>query len=344
MNLGKIPETVLKRSVLKKIRHRRKDVIERAGVGKDTAIIQLEESEIVLSTNPISGTARQISLYGVPSVVNNLVVDGAEPMGLMVSMLLPKDGKEEDIKTIMEGLEKSCELCQMEIITGHTALSDSVNQIVVTLTGIGKRKKVVLEEKQSVKEGYHLVMTKWCALWGTARLIQDYEKELNQRFTADFLEKGTNLSNYTFITKEAIVAKDMGAVAMHDINEGGVFGALWEMASRGNFGFSVDLKKIPIKQETIEICEYFDLNPYRLRGGGSLLVAIENGNKYIDELKGLGIEATLIGKVSKGNDRLICNEEEEQYLEPPKGDACYLVKDRMKEVSERRKRVCEIKY
>ena len=44
---------------------------------------------------------------------------------------------------------------------------------------------------------------------------------------------------------------------MHDVTEGGIFGALWEMAEASGVGLEIDLKKIPIRQETVEVCEFF---------------------------------------------------------------------------------------
>lgn len=46
-----------------------------------------------------------------------------------------------------------------------------------------------------------------------------------------------------------------GVHAMHDVTEGGIFGALWEMGAASGVGIVADLDKIPIRQETIELCE-----------------------------------------------------------------------------------------
>lgn len=59
---------------------------------------------------------------------------------------------------------------------------------------------------------------------------------------------------------------------MHDVTEGGIFGALWEMAEASGVGLDIDLKKIPIRQETIEICEVYDINPYLLISSGAMLI------------------------------------------------------------------------
>ena len=103
---------------------------------------------------------------------------------------------------------------------------------------------------------------------------------------------------------------------MHDVAEGGVFGAVWELAERLQSGVEIDLKKIPILQETVEISEYFDINPYQLRGDGALLCLAQDGAVIIEELKKSGIPATVIGRMTDGNDRILINEDETRHLEP----------------------------
>ena len=82
-----------------------------------------------------------------------------------------------------------------------------------------------------------------------------------------------------------------GVRAMHDVTAGGIFGALWELAEASGVGLDITLKKIPIRQETVEICEFFDINPYQLASGGSLLMAAEDGNRLVMDLAKEGIPA-----------------------------------------------------
>ena len=112
---------------------------------------------------------------------------------------------------------------------------------------------------------------------------------------------------------------------MHDVTEGGIFGALWEMAEASDIGLEIFLKKIPVKQETIEICEFFGINPYELISSGCMLIAAKDGTGLVHELEKAGIYAVLIGKATKGKDRLLFNEEEKRFLEPPKADELYKV-------------------
>lgn len=124
---------------------------------------------------------------------------------------------------------------------------------------------------------------------------------------------------------EAAVAAANGVSAMHDVTEGGIFGALWEMAEASGVGLEIDLKRIPLLQETVEICEFFDVNPYELISSGCMLMAAEDGNTLVRELEKAGIPAVVIGKATAGNDRIIVNEEERRFLEPPKTDELYKV-------------------
>ena len=119
------------------------------------------------------------------------------------------------------------------------------------------------------------------------------------------------------------VAMEIGASAMHDVTEGGIFGALWEMAAASGVGLTVDLKKIPLRQETIEICEVFDINPYMLISSGSLLIGTNHGYQLVQELERAGIHAAVIGYATEGNDRVVINGEERRYLEPPKTDELF---------------------
>ena len=66
----------------------------------------------------------------------------------------------------------------------------------------------------------------------------------------------------------------------------------------------------------MEICEYFDVNPYQLRTEGVFLVLSEHGNRLCESLDEKGIPAAVIGKTVPGLDRAVRNGEEVRFLEP----------------------------
>ena len=118
---------------------------------------------------------------------------------------------------------------------------------------------------------------------------------------------------------------------MHDVSEGGIFAALWEFAESSGVGLEIDIKKIPIKQESVEICEFFDINPYKIVSGGCLLIATEDGNLMVRELEKAGIPAVVIGKATDKNERVLLNEDEVRFLETVQVDELYTLDLRVKE-------------
>jgi len=154
-------------------------------------------------------------------------------------------------------------------------------------------------------------------------LAREREEELCNRYAQPFIDIAKTFGQMMSIIPEAAVAAKSGAGAMHDVSEGGVFGALWELAESAGVGLEIDLKKIPIRQETIEICEYFDLNPYKILSGGCLLIATEDGNGLVMELEKANIPAVVIGKATEGRDRVLINEDERRFLETTQTDELY---------------------
>ena len=326
MKLGKVPEIVLKRSVFKQIRHRRDEVLVRPGVGEDCSVIELAEDELfVLSTDPVIGTVEEIGSLAVHVTVNDLVCSGAEAVGVMLSMLLPCKSGEQQIKRLIRDIEEECQKLNIEIIGGHTEYTPAVNEPVITVTGVGKVKKDEVLQTKAIKPGQEIVMTKWAGLEGTAILAKAKEEELKSRYTSYFIEGAKELMSYFSIVPEAKIGKQMKVTAMHDVTEGGIFGALWELTAAADVGLLVDLAQIPLKQETIEISEFYDLNPYMLTSSGSLLLVTEDANHLVEELEQQGIKATVIGRITEGHERIVFNEDERRYLQPPRFDEIYKV-------------------
>lgn len=324
MKIGKVPENVLKRSVLKQIKTKRPEVLVGAGVGEDCAAIALGPDEVmVLSTDPITGTTQDIGRWAVMVSANDVASSGAEVMGMMVCAMLPPDITEQEIRAVMEQIETSCEELQIQVVGGHTEITDAVTRPVLTITGIGKVKKDRLLATKGARPGQDVVITKWVGLEGTSILAKEREQMLLEKFPRHLIEEAKSYEQMMSVIPEAAIAVKSNVSAMHDITEGGVFGALWEMAESAGVGLTIDLKKLPIKQATVEICNFFDINPYEMMSSGSMLMAADNGHDLVRELEKANIHGVVVGKVTDSNDRVVVNGDETRFLEPPKTDELY---------------------
>lgn len=326
MKVGKVPEAVLKRSVLRQIRTNRPEVLSGASVGEDCAAVALQEDEMfVLSTDPITGTAKDIGHLAIQITLNDLASAGAEPIGVMLTFLLPEKLSEAKLRHMMEQAEVAAHAANVQIIGGHTEVTRVVNQPVISVVGVGKAKKGRLISTAGARPGMDVIVTKWIGLEGTSIIAKEKEEELLTRYPGHLVDMAKGFDAYLSVLPEARVAVESGVSAMHDVTEGGIFGALWEMAESAGVGLDIDLKKIPIRQETVEVCEYFDINPYELISSGSMLMAAADGNGLVRALEAAGIPAVCIGKVTDGNDRVLLSGEERRFLEPPKTDELYKV-------------------
>lgn len=296
-------------------------------VGGDYGAMSVtEELAVVLSSEPITLTKDAIGSSAIMAACNDVACSGAVPAGVSVTMLLPTSCNEEELRDLMKDLDDACEICGVDIISGHTEVSRVVKEPLVVVAAMGTVLKKDMVHSSGVRPGMDIVATKWVGLEGTAVLAKEREDALRSRYAQPFIDKAKIFGQMMSILPEAAVAVKSGASAMHDVSEGGIFGALWELAESAGVGLEIDLKKIPIRQETIEICEFFDLNPYKLLSGGSLLIATEDGNGLVMELEKADIPAVIIGKATDNNDRVLINEDERRFLETTQTDELYNIK------------------
>jgi len=323
MEIGKVPENVLKRSVYKKLTVKRPEVLVHSGIGEDCSILSAGEDAIVLSTDPITGTAKDIGKLAFHVTANDIASSGAELIGMLLTIIFPPENTEEELRQIMDDITSLAAEYEVEILGGHTEVSAAVTQTLVSVTGVGKMPKDRIIKTGGVKPGQDIVVTKWVALEGTSILAAEKEEMLKEHLPAELVKEAREFSKYLSVVPDAKCAMDVGVSAMHDVTEGGIFGALWEIAEASGVGLEIDLKKIPIRQETIEVCEVFDINPYMLISSGAMLIATDYGSRLVEELKKAGIHSAIVGFATEGNDRVIVNGDEKRFLEPPKTDELF---------------------
>ncbi|MCR4694883.1 MAG: AIR synthase family protein [Pseudobutyrivibrio sp.] len=326
MNIGKLPESVLNRSVIKQLHTVRPEVTSGPGIGEDCATVAIaEDEEFVLSTDPITGTVSDIGRLAMTISINDLASAGAEPVGVLLTVLLTPKMREAKLKHIMEQVDEACRAFNVQVIGGHTEVTEAVNQPLISVTAVGKVKKGQMISTGGAKPGMDLVLTKWIGLEGSSIIAKDHEEELLTRLPQSLIDSAKDFDQYLSVLPESRICVDHGVAAMHDVTEGGIFGALWEMGQASSVGLDVDIKDIPVRQETIEICEFYGINPYELISSGSMLIATNDGNGLVRKLDAAGVASAIIGKTNSTNDRRILNGQEERFLEPPKADALYSI-------------------
>lgn len=341
MNYGKVSESVYNRTVYKTIHttgYYDKITANSAVLGADCAIVPLIEKAnriaLVSASGQASGKDAAVAARAAQHALNHLAALGAFHTNacddratayISLHITIPAEFREAKLRAVLEKVALIMAEQRVTILTTEVQVIPQITTVLVTANA-----QTYAEEEHLLTQGGALpeqdvVMTKWLGLEGTAVVTDQKLRELRTRYPMPLLEEAASFARYLSIIPEAATAAKSGVSAMQVVREGGIFGALWELAQESGVGLVIDLKKIPVKQETIEVCEFFDANPYKLLSGGSLLFTTNKGMKLVELLEQQGIAATVIGKTTQGNDRILVNEEERRFLEPAREDEIYKI-------------------
>ena len=316
---------VLRELVFNTIKNQRNEIILGPGIGEDCSAIRLKDDEIFLvSTDPITGAVEDAGYLAVHVSCNDIASSGGEPIGILLTILLPETSSAEQLHRFMKDAEKAANEVNIEIIGGHTEITDAVNRPVISSTAIGKVHKDQIVYTNNAKIGQDIIMTKWAGLEGTTILAKDFEKELSSQFSKEFLENAQSLNKSLSVVPEGRIAAQYGATSMHDATEGGILGAVWEIAEASNVGVEIFLDEVPVKKETVDICKHFGISPYKLISSGCMIITAFEGQKLIDILKKNDIDAKIIGRITH-KDRVYRHNNLIIPLEQPDTDELYKV-------------------
>lgn len=312
MKIGKLTNPELIECVLDVIKKRRDEVKVRSSLAQDCASFEIS-NRILISSDPITGAVENTGELAIKINANDICAAGGEPVLVTFTLLAPPNTTLSEIKKIMLSAEKEAERNNLEIVGGHTEFTDAVNRIVVSVTIIGKTDKHITANSAKVDDT--IIITKTIGIEGTAILAEDCQDKLKEFLTEEELIQAKMLAESISINKEATIAKNFDINAMHDITEGGVFGAITEMAEASGIGAHIDVKKIKINEVTKKICDALEVNPYRLISSGSLIISTPEPQKVLEAFSDSGIEAGIIGTFTGATEVIADFGDKKEYLE-----------------------------
>ncbi len=320
MKIGNISQTVLNRSVLKQLHTVREEVLFAPSAGETCTVVRPKEGQdIVFASASVSGNSKSVGIYAVVKAVTDLETRGAQAIGVSVQVFLPEYAYESRLKEMFRRMEEKCAQLNVQITGADVQTSPAVTQSVVTVTATGAVEQDRLLRCQDVRPGMDLVLCGYIGLEGMLRILDERREELGRRFTPAFLHQMQELEGELEHVKALRQAVPKSA-AMQQIGSGGIFAALWELTEAAQVGMKVELSRMSIRQETVEVCEHYLLNPYQMTSAGSVLIASENGSEIVRILEEGGARASLLGVTTGGKDRVITSGEEIRYLDRPQPD------------------------
>lgn len=328
LKTGKLDSELLKKIVFDKITYRRPEVLTRPGIGEDCAVVDFGSYDCVMSTDPITAAISDIGRLSIHISCNDIASNGIQPLGIMLAVMLPVGTTEEDIEEMMRQAGEVSEGLGVEIIGGHTEITPAVNTPVIVSTAIGRAPKSGSQQAERLVPGDYIMITKSAGLEGTGIIALDYEDELKNVLTAEELAEAKSMLDHVSVVTEGVAAGEVGTHGMHDVTEGGVLGAVWELCQIGGTGAEVWIDKIPVKNVTKKICSHFDIDCFRLISSGCMVIMTPPDKKEAMEaaMSAAGVEMSCIGIITEADKGIMMKTgDRTEQIAPPDSDELYKV-------------------
>ncbi len=282
--------------------------------------VQTSDGEILNTVTTLYGHSSYTGVYALAAAANDLWAAAASDLAVSVRIEMPEYTFDSRLHAIEREVKEACRLHDIELMEMNHKKHGGLALPMVSVAGVAKAPKEEAWNKDTLRAGQDLVLAGYIGMEGMLRILDEKEQELKQRFAPVFIEQIRSFRQYLFAGPTISVAKAGGSSAIRQVSEGGILAALWDLAKEADEGLDLDMKKLNILQETIEVCEHYRINPYQLASAGCMLIVADQGEALADELNRNHIKASVIGKLTDNNDKVLHNGEEVRYIDRPAPD------------------------
>ena len=324
--LGKLPPAMLE-EMIGQMPARHPRLLFGPRLGMDCAVLESAAGLLVLKSDPVTFATDAIGWYVVQVNANDIATSGAEPRWFMLTALLPEETTTPElVQDIAHQVGEACRALGVTVIGGHTEITQGLTRPILIGTMLGETKRRHLVTAQGAQPGDRLLLTKGVPIEATAILARELPERLSDLLTPDELRQAQDFLYKPGISvlDDAHIAARIGRVtAMHDPTEGGLAGALWELADASQRTLVFDPSAVPIPDLARKVCDAFGLDPLAAIASGALLLTVqrEDVSAVCKGLEKEGIPCAEIGDVKEGPPQVWINDDgQRRLLERPLRD------------------------
>lgn len=321
--------------ILQRLGAPRSELLHGPKMGVDNAVVRVSKGTVaVCTTDPISiipslGLDNSAWL-SVNLLASDVTTSGFRPDFAIFDLNLPPKLEDVALEGYWRGIHKACEELGVGIVGGHTGRFVGCDYTIVGggfMFALGSEKRYLVASM--ARTGDVLLLTKGAAIVTTGILAYAFPNKIEEKFGGQFLRRARTYLRQASTVREALAAasvgvREGGVTAMHDVTEGGVLGALYELVIASGKGARIDGKAIRVAKETQEICRLFGIDPLNALSEGSLIISIrpEKSARVQAALQKEGIDSFKIGEISDSRNGIVMSDElGERRLEYPSKDS-----------------------
>jgi hydrogenase maturation factor len=301
----------------------RPEVLVGPAPGVDAAIVRCGAGRVMaITTDPLSLVPalgpEDSARLACHLLASDLWTSGIPPAYASIDFNLPPSMPEAELTSYWRVMSEEWARLEVAVVTGHTGRYAGCDYTIIgagTLIGLGDEGRYV--GAKFIEPGDRVIVTKDCAVETTAVAARAFPGRLSQHLDHEALERARARLGQVSVVADCRAAlrvgvRDRGVSALHDATEGGVLGAMIEVAHACGQDLRVDRAKIPLSPEARGACAMFGIDPYLALSEGTLIVTARapHAEAVIGALAEEGIASADVGEVVRGHGALWLTEPE----------------------------------
>jgi hydrogenase expression/formation protein HypE len=309
---GKVTSAVFAEVILERLGAPDPDVLVGPRHGVDVGVLRVAPGRVMAVTaDPVFVVPgygwERAAWFAVHILASDAATSGLPLRWMTVDLNLPPEITDGDLAALWDAWSRTCADLGLAVVAGHTARYDGCNWPMVggaTCAAVGPEEAFITPTM--AEPGDVVVVTKGAAIEATALFAATFPDRVAAELGAEVQAAADALFEKMTVVPEARVAaayglRDRGVTAMHDATEGGVVGALAELAAASQVGLRVDLDAVPLRPEAAAVCRHVGIDPYRSISEGTLLATVRprHADGFLAALAGAGVEAAVVGEVTE---------------------------------------------
>lgn len=308
---GKIADSYFQHSIYPFCGAARSTVMAGPEYGVDVSIINLPNGfDMALTSDPLSlipSIGLQESAWlSVHLMANDMATTGVAPMYAQFVLNLPESTTGDQFEEYWRHIHNYCSEIKVSITGGHTGVAAGQHS---TLAGGGTMVSVAPSNtfllSKYAQPGDVIIVTEEAAMLSSAILAMSFPQMVKDKCGIENYNRACDLFYNTSSLHAGLVAADSGpeqqVTAMHDVTEGGLLGAIYEMAVAAGLGVSIEAGQLPVGEAQQAICRLFGIDPLFSVGAGSMIITArpDQYQPVIHRLQLAGVKATVAGVMTQ---------------------------------------------
>lgn len=283
------------------------------GKGFDNSVVSLGGGRVmVITVDPVSAIpafGMKLSAWlSVHLIASDYTTSGNDPEFATFAFNFPPAMSTSDREDYVRAIGRECRRLKIAVAGGHTGSYPGGGFTVIgagSMFGFSKDGKYVTPAMPRV--GDSILMTKHSAIEATASLALFFPKHVDWMVGRRLGDHARRTISLCTTVEDARAVRKIGLgidgiTSMHDVTEGGVLGALDEMATACGKSLVIETDKIPVSEEARAVCAAFGIDPLASMGEGALLVTCkqERVAELTHTMNRSSIPIEKIGQVKRG--------------------------------------------